>query len=535
MARRNVGIALAAVLTATGAWAQQFTQFGSGWAVAEELFGGKPVRLEHGDVEYDETTNELKIWTFQPASLMMLDAGTVVAGTEFALTYRLVNATFAEQVSVADLVWGTWGPDANGADDDLSTEDDNRVLLSFARTVPSPVTVRREGGGKDTDTVTFRIAVDADQESVAFALDAQGRYTGGLKAVYFFLPDIIASDLRAPVPDDPALVDGRSVRVLAAVSQRKSGGTAIDASVKAAGSCTQATGCEAIRPVRVIADIANTAGGGLISLAPADERSVLVDDQGEALEPQRAPLATVEVVVAENRLLVHDRAGDIVEGFDGDLAGSLAVKVSSDGFAEGDAVYVDANGNGRMDGREAFDIDGGVAANAVPLREGPMTVYYVPTGASPLSHGTAFTTTATTEFARADNLVRSAAPATAKLKLQGIRDRAAKAYAIAPLSSTDRANVRVTCETLAEAGCNVFLDCKDAAGTVTFGDAGALLGPGTTARWSQADIAGALRLDEGWQGRLACEVLSTAPITVQVLTRSAGVLVNNTYVSTGGT
>ena len=47
-------------------------------------------------------------------------------------------------------------------------------------------------------------------------------------------------------------------------------------------------------------------------------------------------------------------------------------------------------------------------------------------------------------------------------------------------------------------------------------------------------IAEALGLAEGWEGRMSCDILSTAPISVQVLTRAAGVLVNNTDISEGG-
>ena len=118
--------------------------------------------------------------------------------------------------------------------------------------------------------------------------------------------------------------------------------------------------------------------------------------------------------------------------------------------------------------------------------------------------------------------------------MHGIRDRVAKAYAIPPLTSTDTANVRVTCETSAKVRCNVFLDCKDQGGMNTFDEAGAMVGPGMTLRWSQMEIADALGVSEGWEGRLACDVLSSAPFTVQVLTRAVGVLVNNTAIGEGG-
>ena len=51
--------------------------------------------------------------------------------------------------------------------------------------------------------------------------------------------------------------------------------------------------------------------------------------------------------------------------------------------------------------------------------------------------------------------------------------------------------MRVTCESTAKGGCNVFLDCKDQAGMNTFGEAGMMVGPGDD-EWlgNRTDIAG---------------------------------------------
>ena len=165
-----------------------------------------------------------------------------------------------------------------------------------------------------------------------------------------------------------------------------------------------------------------------------------------------------------------------------------------------------------------------------------MNVYYVPNPNEPMKHRTTFQTSAKTEFGDTRNVERNSGrmPAMAQLKLAGIKDRSAKAYAIAPVGATDVTNVRVTCESSSPAGCNVFLDCRDPSGMSTFGETGAIIGPDQTVRWNQMDIAAALGLDDGWQGRMSCEVLSSARISVQVLTRAAGVLVNNTSVNEGG-
>ena len=51
-----------------------------------------------------------------------------------------------------------------------------------------------------------------------------------------------------------------------------------------------------------------------------------------------------------------------------------------------------------------------------------------------------------------------------------------------------------------------------------------------TSTWQQDDIQDALGID-AWDGRLSCNVLATDKISVQVLTRAEGVLVNNTSVN----
>lgn len=525
-------------LVAVGAHPQEFRQLSSTSNVPEELFGGDAVKLEFGDLVFDDTTNQLLPSPFAPFVMLTMDTpdrATIAAGTEFELTYSLSNAVFAERVSIDDFVWAASRPDADGADNIAGNDDDNRLLVTV-RPTPSPVTVEREGGGKDTDSVTFKVRVNSDQAHTLAFDGNTNQFTGEVPLVLFALPDVYATDLRARVPDsEGVLKGGRRILVTTTISQRRSGGTVLTEEILT-GSCDEMAGCPVVEAVAVISDISNVAGGSLVSLAPTHERAVLVEADGTASDPQRAPLATVQVVaIPLPGSGLRDSDGDLIDGFTEDLAGSLALQVASDGFKDGDVVYIDANGNEKVDGREAFEIADGVASDTVPLHGDELTIYYVPNGDDALKHGTSFTTTAMTEFNDVNNRVRSAEPATALLKLEGIKDTVAKAYAIAPLTSTDTANVRVTCETPAKAGCNVFLDCKDATGMSTFGDAGALIGPNMTVRWSQADIAAALELEAGWEGRLACEVLSNAPITVQILTRSQGVLVNNTATTEGGT
>ena len=550
---RNTVLAMTMGLFATGALAQQngFMQDSEMALVAEELFGGAAVKLE-----FDEFDQAEPLKPFVPKAKLIYDGGNIEDATEFSVTFTLTRATFAEPVSNTDLMWGNWGPSL-GADcvsgtsgeDDTHANADDDTRLGFCEADPAEVTLEREGGGKNTNSVTFKITADAAIDVAGLvepAVVAEATpYTGETKKIVFALPDLNVSGLAAPRTDAAGKVTfaGSHAMVTATIEQPKSGGTLIYEGIMNGNQCggvpdkpkSMATiSCPVVEAGAVITAISNSGGGGLISLAPTDERSVLVSGDGKAVDPQRAALSTVRVTVADNFGGVRDQDGDLIDGFTGDLSGTLAIRVASDSFGEDDVVYIDTNANKKVDGREAFDMDDGVASDTVPLDGVGKTVYYVPSGDVALKHRTEFEVTANTEFADTDAKMRSAKKATAMLKLNGIGDAVAKAYAIAPETSTDIANVRVTCETSAKEGCNVFLDCKDEAGMNTFGEAGAVLGPNTTMTWQQDDIADALGLDDGWEGRLACDVLSSDDITVQILTRASGVLVNNTATSTGG-
>lgn len=529
---RNTVLAMTMGLFAIGAPAHaQFLQDSDSAVVAEELFGSAAVKVEFN--EFDAT---MQAAPFVPKAKLIWSAGDLLEDTEFSVTFTLSRATFAEPVSNADFMWGEWGRDS-------TAEPPNSVRVFTVDN--DEVTIERDGGGKGDNSVTFKVTIKTGQGS-----------TGNLNPVYdmtdmtwsadttrkivFLVPDLNVSGLSAPSTFSP---NGTDATVTATITQTKSGGTEIVEAITAGNKCgddvlnmspTVTVGCPVVEAAAVITSIANTAGGGLISLKPEDERSVLVFASGTAVTPQRTALATVQVMVADGFGGARDQDGDVIDGFTGDLSGSLAIRVSSDSFNEGDVVYIDTNSNRLVDGREAFDMDEGVASDTVSLDDARKVVYYVPSGDAPLTHRTTFTTAANTEFADTEARQRTARAAVAELKLHGIKDGVAQAYAIAPVGHSDITNVRVTCESPAMAGCNVFLDCKDQAGMNTFGEAGTKVGPGETVTWQQDGIQAALGLDAPWEGRLACDVLSSAAISVQVLTRAVGVLVNNTPISAGG-
>ena len=530
---RNATLALAASLLATGALGQAFKQESETVTVAEELFGDGVVELQLGEDD-----------AFMPKAKLIFTGTEIAGGTEFDVTYTLVNATFARRVDNYDVMWGVYGPEMTlgGPDCDTTTADGVNTETGFCeKEMEASITVK-EGGetGSSSVTYTFVIAGTAKIANLKVPIKENNAtdYTGETRMIQFVLPELNAS----------GLVDGKKeVWVYSSVTQETRGGgtgTAFDRELADKHMCgtydpgvTTTVGCPLVTVHKVLTELKLTAGGGEISLAPADMRTVLVSGSGKALDPQRVKIATVSVTSNFGSTVpgeeTKDAEGNVLKDFSGGaLRGNLTVSVSSDGLRDGDVVYSDANANKAVDGTEAFDRGAGTATDTLALN-GTYAVYYVPNGEDALKHRTKFTIGATTEFTLPGNKNASATPATATLTLHGIMDDSVKAYAIAPLTSTDVTNVRVKCESGLAAGCNVFLECTDGMGMSTFGEGGAMIAAGASVRWDQEDIAEALGFGmmEGWEGRLSCEVLSTADISVQVLTRAAGVLVNNTYVS----
>ena len=108
------------------------------------------------------------------------------------------------------------------------------------------------------------------------------------------------------------------------------------------------------------------------------------------------------------------------------------------------------------------------------------------------------------------------------------------AYAIPNPGAADVGNLRLRCE--GASACSAFLDCQDTDGMTVGGFPELMIMPKATLRLStKSSVAGsslpmALGVDT-WAGRLSCEILSNGNLGVQVLTRSDGTLVNNTYIS----
>ena len=544
---RNAVFALAAMLLSTGALAQVgFTQDSEAATVPEELFGGGAVELDFADFEDASTP-------FVPKAKLILGGttaapSTLIAGTEFTVTYTLHNAVLDERVVNKHFMWGTWGPasSARGGTDcgaDATTGDDEDLSKLVFCEAASEVDFERNGGSKGDSSVSFDVTIAGEAGtndladnvaptcSTTTGENPETTCTGVTRKIVFLIPDVEASGLKGPNAMGMGAV---SSMVSMSIEQPKmgAGDSELSESIMDGGKCgatvvSEVMGaqvsCPIVTAVTTVSAVTNVKNDGTISLDPDHGRMQLVPEG--AVKLSTIGVTTTEYFGAMSG--VRDADGNpLPDDFSGVFAGTLAISVESDRFQDGDTVYIDDGG----EVGDRFVISNGVASRSVDLGSGPVNVMYLPSGDAPLRHETEFATNASTEFSGDANLNRSAPEAVSTLRLQGISERGVKAYAIAPVGATDEANVRVTCEVGKEDGCRVFFECRDQAGTSTFGEAGAAVGPNQTVRWDQAGIQDALGVD-GWTGRLSCNVLSTEPVSVQVLTRSEGVLVNNTSVN----
>ena len=279
-------------------------------------------------------------------------------------------------------------------------------------------------------------------------------------------------------------------------------------------------------------------------LAGADARTQQMKVGDVSLTPV-LPSLTPMLADGETKFSVAQRGG----------SGNLIVKVAGE-FRKDDALFLDykrdmAGRPGLIEAGEMLTLDDdGMMVLELDLEEVvdvekgiglESDVRYVPNGKDPLRSGS-FRTSVAVEYNRATNRNPTATdaaglavplPLVTELKYEGA-DRAVKAYAIAPhIAGGDESNVRIRCD--APTDCQVYVACDGADGTGYFGKMTTKIparGVTTLQTMALAEIIGA-DAETDFAGRMSCEVIGTG-INVQVLTRSGGTLVNNTYVGEEG-
>ena len=258
----------------------------------------------------------------------------------------------------------------------------------------------------------------------------------------------------------------------------------------------------------------SVAGAGAIALP---ERTALAN------KAKSMVLGGLSVTEAEDPPMTADlEEFSLAEGGKADIDITVTGGIRSD-----DQVFFDLDRDGVMDDGEELDIDDGEATGDFRLDDNkdlPASVRYVP-GDEDMSR-TTFSTQFSVEFDSAAG-GPDLKPVEASLGYAGV-DLEARAYAIPNPGSMDMGNIRIRCETSNMDGCHAYLECDDQVGNTLFGDAGEIAS-GATMHLMSLGVANVLGVDT-WEGRLACDVLSSEAASVQVLVRSGGSLVNNTYV-----
>ena len=257
--------------------------------------------------------------------------------------------------------------------------------------------------------------------------------------------------------------------------------------------------------------------------------------------------AKVDPVPAKPWLL-HDLDGkEIEEG----LRGTLTIHASGTRglFNEGDVLFVDYDNDGKMGEGEGIMHDGGTMAEGEALSidagksdsfkdgiTGNFKVLYMPGGKEHINHDSKIKVTAMVEYSDPSAIDEGAKSNYTTLNFDGVGD-SIMAYAIAQTDNGrgDSSNLRVRCEQPAAGAeaCRVFLECWGDTGTETrgFGEVEGGVAADGVEVWNAAnveDVTGRMP-----DSRHSCRVLSKGTVTVQQLTRSGGVLVNNTYVGDG--
>ena len=454
--------------------------------VAAELFDGSGVELD-----FDEGTMNT---SFQPVYKLTYDAPTgtgtgIGAGEKGRIHYTLSNAVFDKGVSPNDF--------AVRLSSEVASQAGKVSIVSGGRAGSSSVTI-------EVWTVT-----GTGNEPRAFM---------GGEVIHFTLPDLEAK--------------GAS-RISAAFSVTEQSGFP-DEGGPTNAMCYDSTaktpqGCPLVRTASYVTLGVSSPAEGKINLMDRTKLTTGTKDLADIA------IGTVTVSGAGASSMIKGTEGEAAS-FTSDLSGNVVITVSSDQLRSDDIVYIDDGRGGSTpapdDPRERFTISGTMATADRQLAEsGTWVVRYRPNGTSALMHNTKIKVSATTDFADRNNknLPRKSVEST--LVLNGIlKVVPPKAYAIAPITATDISNVRITCESAT--ACDAFLSCHDSMGNDYFGDAGINVpGNGTVAlQQDDVDVALGNMAGSSWTGRLSCDVLSTAPVSIQVLTRAEGVLVNNTYV-----
>lgn len=561
MVRKSMWVAMAVLLAcAPGALAYEYRidqSNVSAFTYASELFGpgSGASRLDYDTEPPTPPEPRLTLWT-------IMNDGTeeeaVTNDDTMEVTLTLANAVFAQNIRASDVTTRVYAHGYADANSDPATWIDAAVQVNAARD---------SGGSAGTSSVVFIVTASAGWERVA-------TYSNGNPtsvSIQIDLPPLqglngrpVTASIQVDAGGGSGFKSSRAADVT--IASNGVGNDMGNLTSRSAGSgvlrlTSPGASATAGRPhVPMIAFTSaltfTAAGGGMSNIDITGSRTMVQPTGGRA----QSTLATVTVGVTDTSDDGPKQLGgqlfSIAPRQDGE--GDLVVSVTGEFHAMGDQVWLDLDGDRTADAGELLSLNEGVMSGRFNLNqvagdgntgdsdeaerrseEGVVTknLIFLPNGMETLRPAT-YTSTFSVDFnadSNADKQPTSQTHTTRYFVQEGSNpvyigdDLTRHAYAIPPLGHADEGNVRVKCETATE--CPLYLECDDSGGGSWFATLTTPIEARATVQLSSADIAGALEVGEaGWTGRLSCAVMSTREISLQVLTRSGGALINNTYV-----
>ena len=503
---------------------------------ASEVITGADV-----EIDYDGAAPNLAIFL----GLSSTEMGEIDQGDVLEVTITLGNAKFGENVKNSDLTLTEVGINANTCS--------GRVRDS-------------EGGSQGESSVTFQVeAADGDCVSTgggSFTMTFELPTLEGLNAApgrHVTASVETAAGGGSGWPDTEStgvntnMVCGTDVTMARAACTRLERGVLTNL-LPAAANRGQA-GAPIVSFSAGLTFTPTSGGGSSIDLA--GNRLTFVRNAPGRLGTVRVGVTTAAACTTDDPIpagcYLQSDGREFSIGRGGEGQGELNISSTGD-FRDGDVVWLEFDGasgasaremlelqdDGSMTGSFALnDISGNPAAAVgdtgdMDREEGLVTrsLFYAPNGEDGLRPAT-FRSRFMVDFDSDDVADKDWAPESSEANQFAttftVVEDTQHAYAIPELGATDQGNVRIKCEVATE--CMVYLECDDTAGNSRFAQLGDAIDGRSTRTLNAQAIADELNFgDDGWEGSLSCTVYSTREITVQVLVRSAGTLVNQTYI-----
>ena len=502
---------VAALLLATGAWSYHWDlDVKEPVTYAQEIFGGDNVAdmdltLKGDDVlesTEDRQGTRVELQLVLPTGT---DARTVATDSVVEITFKLEGAVFGQAINWPDITTGARLAKEPGSQRD-GIADDSSVTIKV--TVVNGGELSGGGDENEVDGATVSLFLGSLEGATSLpaggtvTASAEMRVTAGDEDNPF--PTLVqvrkAREEADAVMDDPDTDDDETA---VAITER-------DGTMDVVASAKKA--------------VTFMAAGNTIPGA------IDLDDRGKlAAAATNVKIGSLSYMVDVDAFEADGKTSFAGEGGEGTQA-NITVTVSGM-VRDSDTVYFDQDDDKKMGPKEELTITDGVASKIFRLSNigniDGTSVYFVPDGTTAMTAGT-ITAMFAVEYDATSVVDPMPVSGMVLLEYDGIAKKA-RAYAIPNPGTNDIANVRIKCGAEGDAMCTVFLACSEQDGTPHFEELGTTIAAGATVVLQAEDIGEVLDTDT-WDGRLSCDVLSDEAVSVQVLVRSDGSLINNTYI-----